>query len=79
MVIGEGQYQTKQYRRSREPLSNGISIEESTDIVFDGIMEDKLVIGPKSFKAQLPGLHDVIRTRTENILNELNPSIEEES
>ncbi len=57
----------------RELLANGVSIDEAARILFDGLQDDKLYIGPKGFQKQLPGLADAVRKRTENLLNEDNP------
>ena len=57
----------------REALANGLSIEESASILFEGIRRNKLYIGPKAFQNQFPGLVNVVRNRAENILNEQNP------
>lgn len=57
----------------REALAKGFSIEESARILFEGVQNDKLYIGPKAFQNQLPEMADVVRNRTENILNEQNP------
>jgi hypothetical protein len=54
-------------------LSKGHSIEESADFLFDGLQKNKLYIGPKAFEGQLPETAGLIRERTENILNEVNP------
>ena len=57
----------------REVLASGFSIEESARVLFEGLQNDSLYIGPKAFQNQLPGLVDVVRNRAENILNERNP------
>ena len=57
----------------RELLAKGFSIEESARILFEGLQNDKLYIGPKAFQNQLPELVDWVRNRAENILNERNP------
>ncbi len=61
----------------RTSLATGISIEESADILFKGIVEDKLYIGPKGFPASADpeSLISAIRTRAENIINERNPEL----
>lgn len=59
----------------REALAKGFSIEESARILFEGLKNDKLYIGPKAFQNQIPELADVVRNRTENILNEHNPEL----
>jgi hypothetical protein len=57
----------------RESLANGISPAETARVLFDGLQEEKLYIGPKAFQFQEPRLADGVRLRTENILNERNP------
>ena len=57
----------------RKAVENGISIEESARVLFEGLANDSLYIGPKAFNDQLPGLDDVVRKRAENIVNEQNP------
>ncbi len=57
----------------RVALAGGFSIEESARILFKGIQENKLYIGPGAFKNQIPELEDAVRTRAERILNEQNP------
>ena len=59
--------------RWRASLAKGLSIEESARVLFEGLQDDRLYIGPKAFQNQLPGLVDVVRNRAENILNEHNP------
>lgn len=54
-------------------LAQGVSIEDAARILFEGVEENKLYIGPKAFQSQLPELVDWIRNRAENILNENNP------
>jgi hypothetical protein len=67
-IVGE-----EQRASWREALSKGFSIDESAQFLFDGLMSDKLYIGPKAFQEQLPELASEARNRTENILNEVNP------
>ncbi len=57
----------------REALAKGFSIEESARVLFEGIENDNLYIGPKAFQSQLPGLVNAVRSRAKNILNERNP------
>jgi NAD(P)-dependent dehydrogenase (short-subunit alcohol dehydrogenase family) len=59
----------------RKALAGGLSIEESAQILFDGLKDDKLYIGPKGFEEQLPELAGEVRDRAENILNEVNPEL----
>ncbi|MEN8171936.1 MAG: SDR family NAD(P)-dependent oxidoreductase [Chloroflexota bacterium] len=63
----------EQQAEFREALSNGYSIEQSAEILFDGLEDEKLFIGPKAFLEQLPDLYSKVRKRTENILQETNP------
>ena len=51
----------------------GFSIEESARILFEGLRDDKLYIGPKAFQKQQPEILDLIRKRADNIVNERNP------
>ena len=57
----------------RKMLSGGYTIEKSAQILFDGLKEEKLYIGPLAFQDQLPDMADYVRQRIENILNEQNP------
>jgi NAD(P)-dependent dehydrogenase (short-subunit alcohol dehydrogenase family) len=57
----------------RESLSKGVSAEEATRILFAGLQDDKLYIGPLAFQEQIPELAGAVRNRSENILNERNP------
>jgi NAD(P)-dependent dehydrogenase (short-subunit alcohol dehydrogenase family) len=61
----------------RKALAGGLSIEESAQILFEGLQDDKLYIGPIGFQEQLPELAGEVRNRTENILNEVNPEQED--
>ena len=51
----------------------GFSISEAVRILFIGLVQDKLYIGPKAFQKQSPKILNVIRNRAENIVNEHNP------
>ena len=57
----------------RKALEGGVSIEESADIMFEGLQADKLYIGTQAFLKDDPDFREMIRNRTENILNETNP------
>jgi hypothetical protein len=59
----------------RADLAKGYSIEAAARILFAGVRENKLYIGPQAFLKQLPELVDWVRNRAENILNEKNPII----
>lgn len=63
----------EQRARWQATLERGISTEEAARILFEGIQDDKLYIGPKVFLAQSPELAEAVRSRAENILNERNP------
>jgi len=53
--------------------SAGFSIEKSARVLFEGLENDKLYIGPKAFQEQETEILDLIRCRAENIVNERNP------
>jgi len=57
----------------RESLSKGVSAEEAARILFAGLQDDKLYIGPLAFQEQVPELAGAVRNRSENILDERNP------
>lgn len=59
--------------RFREALAKGFTIEESAEVLFEGLKENKLYIGPKAFAEQLPELAPAARKRIDNILGEVNP------
>ena len=61
--------------RWRESLAGGISIQESAGLVFDGIQENKLYIGPKTFKEHVPELEKAVLDRAQNMLNGQNPKL----
>ena len=58
----------------RESLASGLSIEESASVLFEGLQNDRLYIGPKAFQHQF-SLASLVRQRAENILNEHNPEL----
>jgi NAD(P)-dependent dehydrogenase (short-subunit alcohol dehydrogenase family) len=58
----------------REQLAAGKSIEESADILFKGLRDDKLYVGVQGFLDQHPWLVEAIQQRGSNIINERNPS-----
>jgi NAD(P)-dependent dehydrogenase (short-subunit alcohol dehydrogenase family) len=70
-TIPDDQFRT----RWRKALSNGVSIQESAQILFEGLREDKLFIGPIAFQEHEPDLAEEVRKRAENMLNEENPEI----
>ena len=49
------------------------SIEEAVRVLFEGLAQEKLYIGPIEFQKQSPKILDVIQKRAENIVKELNP------
>ena len=51
----------------------GFSVEEAVHVLFEGIEQDKLYIGPLAYQKQLPKILDVIRERADNIADERNP------
>jgi NAD(P)-dependent dehydrogenase (short-subunit alcohol dehydrogenase family) len=57
----------------KKDLSVGIPIDKAADILFAGLRENKLYIGPLGFLEQFPDLPTWIRARSENIINENNP------
>jgi NAD(P)-dependent dehydrogenase (short-subunit alcohol dehydrogenase family) len=57
----------------REGLDGGFSIEESARLLFEGLQDDRLYIGPQAWLEIHPDLHESIRGRAENIINERNP------
>jgi NAD(P)-dependent dehydrogenase (short-subunit alcohol dehydrogenase family) len=59
----------------RESLAGGLSIEKSADVLFEGLENDRLYIGPKAFQSELPELADLVRQRAENMVNERNPEL----
>lgn len=59
----------------KKSIESGISIDEAADMLFEGIRNDKLYIGPKGFLDQIPNLHAVARSRVDNILKEKNPNV----
>jgi NAD(P)-dependent dehydrogenase (short-subunit alcohol dehydrogenase family) len=59
--------------RWRESLAQGVPPAEAARILFAGLAENKLYIGPLAYREQEPRLADAVRMRMENILNERNP------
>ena len=63
----------------RDSYDKGFSIEDSARVLFDGLQNDTLYIGPKAFHRQISEqtdfgeLDEIIRNRAENIINERNP------
>ena len=58
----------------RENFDNGLTIDESANVLFAGIKADKLYIGVEAFSEQMPRLAEAIRLRAENIVTEQNPA-----
>ncbi len=63
----------EQRTRWRAALAGGIPTTEAARILFDGIRDNKLYIGPKTFLKQSPELASAVRSHAENILEERNP------
>ncbi|UCC54317.1 MAG: hypothetical protein JSV68_10185 [Anaerolineaceae bacterium] len=61
----------------RERLATGYSIEESAQILFEGLADDKLYIGPLAFSKLHVDLDELITVRAENILIERNPKFQD--
>ena len=59
----------------RAAIEDGVSTDEAAGFLFDGIAQDKLYIGPRAFGPSNPELADLVRQRTDNVLNEQNPVI----
>ena len=59
----------------RQAIEDGVSTDETTGFLFDGMAQDKLYIGPHSFGPSNPELADLVQQRTQNVLNEQNPII----
>jgi len=57
----------------KNDLLTGVSIDKAADILFEGLRENKLYIGPRGFLEQYPDLPTWIRNRSDNIINENNP------
>jgi len=51
----------------------GFSVEEAVRVLFEGLAQEKLYIGPMEFQKQSPNILDVIQKRAENIVQEINP------
>ena len=51
----------------------GFSIEEAVRVLFEGLAQENLYIGPIEFQKQSPKILGVIQKRAENIVKELNP------
>lgn len=56
-------------------LAAGISIEDSADILFKALREDKLYVGLVDYDPEDGSYVNAVRKRTEYILNEENPPI----
>ena len=65
----------------REAFDKGFTIAESAQTLFEGVLSDKLYIGPRAFHSQISNLPDfgeldeMILDRANNILNERNPDL----
>ena len=51
----------------------GNSDEEAVRVLFEGLAQEKLYIGPMEIQKQSPKILDVIQKQAENIVKELNP------
>jgi NAD(P)-dependent dehydrogenase (short-subunit alcohol dehydrogenase family) len=51
----------------------GFPVEEAVRVLFEGLAQEKLYIGPKAFQKQSPKILDVIQKQAENIVKERNP------
>jgi NAD(P)-dependent dehydrogenase (short-subunit alcohol dehydrogenase family) len=51
----------------------GFPVDAAVQVLFEGLAQEKLYIGPKAFQRQSPRILDVIQNRAENIVKELNP------
>jgi len=67
---------TDEFRSSwQASLASGFSIEKAAEVLFEGLKNEKLYIGPKAFQSQLPKLVDWIQDRAQNMVNETNPKL----
>lgn len=57
----------------RRSLDGGISTEEAAEILFKGLTENRLYIGPKEFQAFARGLLEAAQKRVENMFKGDNP------
>ncbi len=65
----------EQRKRWRAALAGGVPTSEAARILFDGIRDGKLYIGPQAFLRQSPELASAVRGHAENVLNERNPDL----
>ena len=56
-------------------LAQAMSPEAAADVLFKGMVEEKLYVGVVGFSEQHPDLVKYIQARTDNIINENNPFI----
>jgi len=63
----------EQRSRWQARLEKGVTVEEAARVLFQGLRDRKLYIGPQAFLDQAPELPNAIRTRAENIISEQNP------
>ena len=59
----------------RKNLDTKMTIEKSADILFKGLLDDRLYIGFLGFREQHPYFPGMLIERTSNIINERNPII----
>lgn len=52
----------------------GFSVEEAVNVLFSGIENDQLYIGPLAYQKQFPNILNAIQSRADNIVNEQNPA-----
>lgn len=57
----------------REALEGGMPPEELADILFRGMADKRLYIGLQAFADKIDGLHEALRERIENMIQEKNP------
>ncbi len=64
------------WKELKQELSVGKSIEESADILFKGLQQDKLYIGVQDFGDQYDRIVlKLVQARADNIVNERNPEL----
>jgi NAD(P)-dependent dehydrogenase (short-subunit alcohol dehydrogenase family) len=60
-------------KKFRALLESGFSPERTAEILFEGIAQDKLYIGPVAFENLMNGIQSAIKQRGINIAQEQNP------
>jgi len=61
-------------KRFRTLLDGGFTPEKTAAILFDGMEQDKLYIGPEAFEELMSGIQFAIKQRGINIADETNPA-----